>query len=955
MRKFLLGTIALFFTFGLCAADLRWPDDPALWTFTNGPEFPGAKGSLESRNGTLILTGDFSGGGRYVGVATKRELPPFRELSFQVKGTARKLTVRLKSRQYDFPLSGNPAEWQEVKCAAADFDGGPLALLLHAVNISGKLGVFQFRNLVLHDVDPQKWKLSARPEHLEKNFIAPGSTVPIRLKLSAAWNDLKPEQLVYSYSDYTSKITGSGRADYAGGILSVPPPQEVGYYDLIFPKLGIHSAVVVDQPVTGAADEYFAMDMAQSRGVRPLDEIGEMFQILRNNNILWIRDRLTHGILQPAEDRFDFGASSGRYEQLREAAAHAGLNLLDVIHDTPHWNQYPFKLKEDKVGGKIAGRYYSHGDNLYPPNLIATAGGVDAITRHFRPAEKAVEVWNEPSSPSFDNSFPVEFVSALTKAVSTQFGLTGNPTEIVGIVYSGPPVQNYDLYIANGLLNDVDAVSYHDYLPADTLEESVFRLREIERESGTSRFGIPYWITEAGMPWPNRELRAAPADDRYSASEIVGKAIEFRALGIQRYFAFILGYYSELHKNFGMLDANGAPMRSMAAYAHLVRVLSHKEYLGDLRIPGAVRSRVFGDGKEQVACLYLPLHSNAARKAIELPEGLDALRAEGIDGRPLVIENGRIPLENDGIVYLYLSPGNDSLIDRNTRAMSLYRAARNYRPAPRRCDPVVIQPDYDLGSVFYSGTGIQFDADGKFHARVWFNNLSDQPIVVEPALELPEGITVQDFDPASFTLAPFSRRALEFTLQATDDFRICRHSLVELGDKRNHATPLAIALYRPPSPGDAEKEHAVPFREMEDPAAWRKNSAGELTIRRDETDRSVEFRTHFPTGVDRWTYPELLLPPGFLKDAIAIGFEVKVTPADQIRQMLLMTVCSDEKEHGPYTSIKIPAPTGEWEYRSVFLPAYPPPEAIRMLRFGVNAFTQDVSIKIRNVKIFFSR
>ena len=35
-------------------------------------------------------------------------------------------------------------------------------------------------------------------------------------------------------------------------------------------------------------------------------------------------------------------------------------------------------------------------------------------------------------------------------------------------------------------------------------------------------------------------------------------------------------------------------------------------------------------------------------------------------------------------------------------------------------------------------------------------------------------------------------------------------------------------------------------------------------------------------------------------------------------------------------NIAVPAPTGEWEYRSVFLPSYPRPESIRMFRLGVN-------------------
>lgn len=36
------------------------------WTFTNGPEFKGAKGSLENEEGGIKLSGDFTGGGAYV-------------------------------------------------------------------------------------------------------------------------------------------------------------------------------------------------------------------------------------------------------------------------------------------------------------------------------------------------------------------------------------------------------------------------------------------------------------------------------------------------------------------------------------------------------------------------------------------------------------------------------------------------------------------------------------------------------------------------------------------------------------------------------------------------------------------------------------------------------------------------------------------------------------------------
>ena len=50
------------------------------------------------------------------------------------------------------------------------------------------------------------------------------------------------------------------------------------------------------------------------------------------------------------------------------------------------------------------------------------------------------------------------------------------------------------------------------------------------------------------------------------------KAIEARACGVARYFAFVYPYYEEHASNFGMMDRRGVPMRSMAAYANAARV-----------------------------------------------------------------------------------------------------------------------------------------------------------------------------------------------------------------------------------------------------------------------------------------------------------------------------------------------------------------------------------------------
>lgn len=69
------------------------------WVFSNGPEYPGAKGAMEYSRGALELNGDFSGGGDYVAVTHAVEASDFNELRFKVKASVIQLAVRFRDAQ----------------------------------------------------------------------------------------------------------------------------------------------------------------------------------------------------------------------------------------------------------------------------------------------------------------------------------------------------------------------------------------------------------------------------------------------------------------------------------------------------------------------------------------------------------------------------------------------------------------------------------------------------------------------------------------------------------------------------------------------------------------------------------------------------------------------------------------------------------------------------------------
>ncbi len=88
---------------GFAADDLRLPIEPELkgWRFSNGPEFPGATGSIRYiGSGELQLTGDFTQGGKgYVSASHAVSAPGVNKLSFQIRGNLELLGVRLHDAQ----------------------------------------------------------------------------------------------------------------------------------------------------------------------------------------------------------------------------------------------------------------------------------------------------------------------------------------------------------------------------------------------------------------------------------------------------------------------------------------------------------------------------------------------------------------------------------------------------------------------------------------------------------------------------------------------------------------------------------------------------------------------------------------------------------------------------------------------------------------------------------------
>jgi hypothetical protein len=509
---------------------------------------------------------------------------------------------------------------------------------------------------------------------------------------------------------------GATVRDYGGNTVATMPakvtPADVlelevklapGFYDLEVPATKQRFGVMSLKAYQGDPDPFFSMDAAMSWLVRS-DQIREsLIKVMARSGMLMSRERLAWGQISSAQGKWDWD-SPAHYETIRQSYAKHGVEVLEMFHSTAGW----------------AGRV-----GKYPEDLVGTMQAWEEIGQRWRPTWGAMEVWNEPDI-HFGDFLPADQYVPLAKAIAYAFGRKGVDVPIVGGVfarYHGPFLHNA---ARNGLLDCVDVISFHTYSFAPSMEDLIRNYRSWLEAHG--REAIPLWITECGRPW-NRGPDRPPTDqDAQSALDITMKAVESRACGIARYFAFVYPFYEERDKNFGLMGRHATPLRSMGAYARLTSLLAHKPYLGDLKCddPSIQCARVFGDDRETIAVLYTGKPNPEAKLKLDLP----VLRVEGIDGRVLAPADDNTVPAPDGLVYVWLDRVKlGKRLQTDTPAMQLWKIGQQRGPQPKAPSAIVLRYQFDRDVVEAKSEGyhVKAKAPAKMALTVRAFNLSEQP------------------------------------------------------------------------------------------------------------------------------------------------------------------------------------------------------------------------------------
>ena len=676
------------------------------------------------------------------------------------------------------------------------------------------------------------------PAKIEEWFAPPDEPVTVALKASL----IGAQQTVpYQLRNYSGRQVAEGTATLGeGGILRVQLGKLArGYYDLGFPASQESFGLAVIEAQKGPADPFFCMDSGLSWLETRAELRPGLVAILRRSGIAMSRERLSWGGVNPDKDKWNWEGGIRQYASMRGLYADASLPILEILHG----------------GAKHLGMGKG---SPYPQDLSQMVASWRGIAAKFASGWGGAEIWNEPDLIAL----PGDQYAALTKTAA--YALPPDAKRpIVGGVYGGyPPGAFFDTCLANGMLDQVDAVSFHGYDRAPDVARTVKQYREWLRSAGKET--MPLWSTECGMPWSLGPDRAPLLEDAVSAMEISMKAVESRACGVERYFPFVYTFYEEGGiKNFGMMGREVTPMRSMAAYAYCAQALAGMTYLGDLDRAGTPLklARVFGIvGRPAVAVLYTGKVDAAA--VITLP--LSLLRVEGADGRTLSPAGaGEIPIP-DGMAYVWLKPdGLGSTLKTDTPAAQLLAVSQQKPPARPAASSLVLTYLFQKTPSRPSASRYLLDeATAKsLPINVRVHNLGDKAQTLDLRLQLPGENEQSEKRVQQVQIPPQGTADATWTVDAHSSLDVSEIRLVRVTAAGASASPLAIPFVMEGSLETHLSRHAVAKRlPISDMTRWQPNIAGHGTMKMTASGGGWRLEVSYTQTGDAWVYPRFELP-----------------------------------------------------------------------------------------------
>ncbi|PAW77498.1 MAG: hypothetical protein B9S32_10905 [Verrucomicrobia bacterium Tous-C9LFEB] len=668
-------------------------------------------------------------------------------------------------------------------------------------------------------------------------FLAPDQPSILQLPAPAG----SGEKTAFVILNYQSERVTTGEALKKAGQWEIPLQLPSGYYEVALPELRLTYGVDVIAAYEGAADPFFCMDSALS-WLTPVSTREGLIQMLKRCGIAMSRERLTWPAVHSAADASWNWETPRAYDRTRLMYQENGIPLLELAHESPKW-------------------MIRDGSGKEPDAIVESIKDWRQIGKKWAKQWGAIEAWNEPDLVNAPADQYVAWVQTLRYALRSE----GIQTPVGGgvLAYISRPFLN--LAARCGLLTASDFISFHYYGDPANMEGHVAEFRRWLKEYGHE--AMPLWLTECGAPWLGVPgSRASARDIQSAAMKFAGNAIESRACGVERFFAFVYVDYSEHgSKNFGMLDRNGAPTRTMAAYAAATRILAHKSYVGDFPVSQLKtgQARVFASSKgEAVIVVYTGTINPLATLLMEVvPQQI-----LGADGRVLKSKTtGTIPVP-DGLSYLVCSLESirgKLITDTGARRLTPRVAAPVSALAP---EPLILKAQMKNSEVTPETRGYRV-AEGVMKIRI--------PILVANLADKEREVKLEFYDDAAVSKTPLTVAMGkvppqgETVLTATVDFSAFQASPGDSKTVRIEAkaegvkpiSPLVLNFLFSQGLENHLKSHAYRYTiPLGEEHRWSVNITPTGKMKFEHGPEAQWGFTATFDGGDRWVYPRFIIP-----------------------------------------------------------------------------------------------
>ena len=457
------------------------------------------------------------------------------------------------------------------------------------------------------------------------NIFVEGELVAIPVHASG-------ERLNWEVRDFFGMEVASGTAIVNGGAATIEPVvQGLGYFTLDVTVDGNSRSkdetqtvfAIVPRPKSASGESPFGVMTHFAKGWDT-----DIIPLIEKAGIRHVRDEQPWRKVEKTRGQYEFPPRLSGY--ISELAAHHIDPLIVLAFANP---------------------LYDDGQTPYSSSgLAGYAAYASSVVRHYGPAIRTVEIWNEYNGSFCDGPCrldrPGYYASMLQQAYKSAKAADSSITVLGGAAVP-IPLDYFRKLFEKGALASMDAVVIHPYRrQAEGVEQEIESLKALMAQHGVEK---PIWATEFGDTADMRKSR----DD--VARYLVRMSTMLLSEKVERIYWYLLKDYQEFTGLGLVRDENDplgryAPTPAYVAYATLIHELDGLRFVR--RESGDPRARiyVFADHDHEISVAWATMPGATYDIASDRPVQLVTMMGGEKSVAP---QNGRvsIPLDQNP-VYL---------------------------------------------------------------------------------------------------------------------------------------------------------------------------------------------------------------------------------------------------------------------------------------------------------------